>query len=142
MSHEITFPQGILRITESLSSGLMHLRRGKKERLLWIDQLCINQEDKMEKTQQIMLMRQIYSSAGRVLVWLGADEGNGSIALGLLKQIGKLETNTLQSRSVSAPWMAANQVAMAPGSHCSTFGVGCGLEEHGLYRSSYWQKML
>ncbi|KAE9369166.1 HET-domain-containing protein [Stipitochalara longipes BDJ] len=107
-TYEIALPNGILRITESLFSSLMHLRRRGRERLLWIDQLCINQDDDTEKIQQILLMRQIYSSATRVLVWLGPDEGNGSIALRLLEQIGKLETNNLHERAVSASWMAAN----------------------------------
>jgi len=107
-SYEITLPNGIRRITESLSSGLMHLRRRKRERLLWIDQLCINQDSDTEKIKQIMLMQKIYSSATRVLVWLGPDEGNGSIALDLLERIGKLETNTLQARSISAEMMRAN----------------------------------
>lgn len=107
-TYEITLPNGILRITESLFRGLMRLRRRGKSRLLWIDQLCINQDDNVEKIQQILLMQRIYSSASRVLAWLGEDEGNGSIALRLLEQTGKTDTSSLQRISVSAAWMKEN----------------------------------
>ncbi|PMD50110.1 HET-domain-containing protein, partial [Hyaloscypha bicolor E] len=42
-----------------------------KTRKIWIDSICINQVDKEEKSVQIPLMREIYSRASRVLVWLG-----------------------------------------------------------------------
>ncbi|KAK3953679.1 heterokaryon incompatibility protein-domain-containing protein [Pseudoneurospora amorphoporcata] len=40
---------------------------------LWIDQICINQDDDQEKGFQVQLMREIYSLADKVLVWLGPD---------------------------------------------------------------------
>jgi len=106
--YEITLPNGILRITKSLFLGLMRLRRRGKSRLLWIDQLCINQDDIAEKNKQILLMRRIYSSASRVLACLGEDDGNGSIALRLLEQIRQTDTSSLPGISVSEAWMRAN----------------------------------
>ncbi|KAK3352458.1 heterokaryon incompatibility protein-domain-containing protein [Lasiosphaeria hispida] len=41
--------------------------------VFWIDAVCINQGDDAEKATQIPLMGNIYSSASRVLGWLGAD---------------------------------------------------------------------
>jgi len=38
---------------------------------LWIDAICINQDDNLERTHQVTLMADIYASAYRVLVWLG-----------------------------------------------------------------------
>ncbi|CCC09834.1 hypothetical protein SMACR_03390 [Sordaria macrospora] len=40
---------------------------------LWIDQICINQDDDEEKGFQVALMKEIYSLADKVLVWLGPD---------------------------------------------------------------------
>ncbi|KAI0856857.1 heterokaryon incompatibility protein-domain-containing protein [Xylaria cubensis] len=37
---------------------------------MWIDMVCINQTDVGEKASQIPLMRQIYSQASAVLVWI------------------------------------------------------------------------
>ena len=38
---------------------------------LWVDALCINQEDTLEKNIQVPLMGLIYSYAKSVLIWLG-----------------------------------------------------------------------
>ncbi|KAF2994221.1 hypothetical protein E8E14_002358 [Neopestalotiopsis sp. 37M] len=42
--------------------------------LLWIDALCINQEDLDERSKQVSLMSKIYTSAQHVWVWLGARD--------------------------------------------------------------------
>ncbi|CVK96006.1 uncharacterized protein FMAN_13926 [Fusarium mangiferae] len=39
--------------------------------LLWVDAVCINQDDPDERAQQVALMQQIYSHASSVLIWLG-----------------------------------------------------------------------
>jgi hypothetical protein len=38
---------------------------------LWVDALCINQEDLSERASQVRMMGDIYKLSGRVLVWLG-----------------------------------------------------------------------
>ena len=38
---------------------------------LWIDAICINQKNTLERNAQVEMMAQIYSSAKFVLVWLG-----------------------------------------------------------------------
>lgn len=41
------------------------------EPLLWIDAICINQDDTVEKNHQVQQMGRIYASADWVLIWLG-----------------------------------------------------------------------
>lgn len=49
--------------------------------LLWVDAICIDQRRVMERNHQVPLMRDIYSQATRVLVWLGDhDPPNEAIA--------------------------------------------------------------
>lgn len=48
---------------------------------IWIDALCINQEDFKEKSQQVGLMRHIFMQAERVIVWLGQDNDSARKAL-------------------------------------------------------------
>ncbi|EMC99134.1 hypothetical protein BAUCODRAFT_60123, partial [Baudoinia panamericana UAMH 10762] len=38
---------------------------------IWIDALCINQSDRIEKAVQVMQMDRVYSCAQCVVVWLG-----------------------------------------------------------------------
>ncbi|RGP65875.1 heterokaryon incompatibility [Fusarium longipes] len=54
-----------------LHNALLHLRYPDKPRFLWVDAMCINQEDDKEKSQQIRFMREIYRSASNTIVWLG-----------------------------------------------------------------------
>ncbi|KAK4034481.1 heterokaryon incompatibility protein-domain-containing protein [Parachaetomium inaequale] len=70
----------VLAITESLHTALVHLRHVRKPVWLWIDQICINQEDHAEKGEQVRLMGSIYTKAEQVLVWLG-PVADGSDAL-------------------------------------------------------------
>lgn len=50
------------------------MRHPVEERVLWIDALCINQADRIEKTYQVGLMTEIYRNAWRSLAWLGEFE--------------------------------------------------------------------
>ena len=59
--------------TPQLMMALKRLRLPSTSRLLWIDQLCINQDNYGEKAQQIQLMGDIYRKARRVVIWLGED---------------------------------------------------------------------
>lgn len=64
-----------LRITKSLYVALRQLRYKDKCRSLWVDAICINQDDLDERGQQVSLMKNIFPMASKVLVWLGeADE--------------------------------------------------------------------
>lgn len=44
-----------------------------KHRRLWIDSICINQDDIPERNAQVAIMSQIYSKAGMVIGWLGVQ---------------------------------------------------------------------
>jgi hypothetical protein len=66
-------------ITPNCDSALRHLRHPKKPFVLWVDAVCINQEDLAERTQQVPLMGDIYQRAIKVIIWLG--EGTDKTAL-------------------------------------------------------------
>ncbi|KAM0425499.1 hypothetical protein ACHAPT_009288 [Fusarium lateritium] len=58
-------------VTKNLHSALTHLRDSHRERTLWVDALCINQDDPEERDEQVTKMGSIYSRARKVVVWLG-----------------------------------------------------------------------
>lgn len=58
-------------IQTNLHSFLLQLRLRKGRRTLWVDSICINQQDNTDKSWSIPLMKDIYASAQSVLVWLG-----------------------------------------------------------------------
>ncbi len=50
-------------------------------RKIWIDSICIDQQDNEEKNTQVPLMREIYNNAQAVLVWLADAANNSDMAM-------------------------------------------------------------
>ena len=61
-------------ITPNLDAALRQCRDSNSPRTLWIDSICIDQEDKAEKDVQLNIMDVIYSGASSVIVWLGPGQ--------------------------------------------------------------------
>lgn len=56
----------------NLDCALRHIRiHAPKGLWIWIDALCINQQDITERNQQVAFMAGIFSLAGQVIIWLG-----------------------------------------------------------------------
>ncbi|KAG4436464.1 hypothetical protein IFR05_008049 [Cadophora sp. M221] len=60
-----------LSVTTNCACAIRNLRYPDRETLVWIDALCINQEDIAERNSQVALMNKIYSHTSRVTVFLG-----------------------------------------------------------------------
>ncbi|KAL5603905.1 hypothetical protein FOVSG1_006655 [Fusarium oxysporum f. sp. vasinfectum] len=58
-------------VTDNLHAALYHLRYPDRDRVLWVDALCINQSDDREKMQQVGMMGKIFQGSLHCLVWLG-----------------------------------------------------------------------
>ena len=54
-------------------------------RTLWIDALCINQDDLVERSAQVSIMGSIYSNTSKVLIWLGEESANSQAAFEAMK---------------------------------------------------------
>lgn len=65
---------GFVSITSNLASALRHLRPKDQSRLLWADQVCINQRHVAERSTQVNMMSKIFKRANCVIMWLGPDE--------------------------------------------------------------------
>ncbi|KAI5369377.1 Putative heterokaryon incompatibility [Septoria linicola] len=60
-------------INGNLFHALRRLRHRSQTRVLWIDALCVDQGNDLERSAQVAMMAKIYSSASQVIVWLGED---------------------------------------------------------------------
>ena len=60
-----------INIRENLFNALKRLRGRVAKRTLWIDAICIDQDDKTEQGLQVAIMGNIYKNAVTVLIWLG-----------------------------------------------------------------------
>lgn len=76
-----------LRITRNLSDLLYRLRSPTARQSLWVDQLCINQDDEREKEQQIPLMQKVYQQAGDVVFWIGEEDEHNPAAFSLIEKL-------------------------------------------------------
>jgi hypothetical protein len=68
-------------VTVKLHEALLRLRDRSIERIIWVDAVCIDQENSQEKEHQIQLMAKIYGQANRVIIWLGeaADDSDRAV---------------------------------------------------------------
>ncbi len=67
----ITLDDSLYPVTMNLFSALKYLRNRTGPTRLWVDSLCINQQDLAERSAQVARMRDIFASASQVNVWLG-----------------------------------------------------------------------
>lgn len=75
-------------ITPSLQEALPDLMHVSETGFLWIDQLCINQEDLIERSRQVAIMHDIYAGGFRTLIWLGQDNEHARLFRQILELIG------------------------------------------------------
>lgn len=71
---EITCNGNKLTIHQNLYDALRSIHHTNKSRFLWIDAICIDQNNTPEKNHQVQMMGKIYSNAHSVLVWIGSAQ--------------------------------------------------------------------
>ena len=77
-----------LPVTLSLDTAMRYLRHQTETTTVWIDQLCINQADNDEKSDQILLMAEVYGKADEVLVWVGAEAEDSDAVMDAFHNVG------------------------------------------------------
>jgi hypothetical protein len=77
-------------ITANLDAVLRSLRSRDAERTIWVDAICINQADLVERGQQVAMMGRIYGVGERTIINLGPDsDGNAQAVASLLEEISE-----------------------------------------------------
>jgi hypothetical protein len=82
-----------LGITRNCAAALRRMLRGKAQRYIWVDSICINQantsEALEERGRQVAMMDQIYRNAIQVNVYLGEGDPASDVACVALKSLIK-----------------------------------------------------
>lgn len=96
----------IIRVTENLVQALKRLAEfgyassldSPTPQYLWIDAICINQGDNVEKSSQVAMMDVIYNYAETVVVWLGEEDIHTAGALKTMKALAEVEFNNFEQQ--------------------------------------------
>ncbi|EHK41032.1 hypothetical protein TRIATDRAFT_31940 [Trichoderma atroviride IMI 206040] len=83
----------ILTVTKNLHQALQQLRDKFQDRILWIDAICIDQDNERERGHQVQQMGEIYKQADRVLFYLGESNLEVDAFMDTLNMMGKLSLN-------------------------------------------------
>lgn len=79
----------VLGVTKNCYDALFHLRRRYHRRALWVDAICIdqneNEESTRERNQQVKAMSGTYTRAKKVIVWLGCSESEDDTKMMLFR---------------------------------------------------------
>lgn len=92
-----------LLVRQNLEGSLRHLRRKDSKRVVWIDAVCINQADVVERNAQVSRMGDIFKKAQRVIVWVGPSTEDSQLAIQTLDYLGKQVVSTTNRRRAPAP---------------------------------------
>ncbi|KAH6721127.1 ankyrin repeat-containing domain protein, partial [Leptodontidium sp. MPI-SDFR-AT-0119] len=84
---KITVNSSTLCVTSNLYVALQHLRFQTKDRILWIDAICIDQDNMQERRHQVQQMSYIYKEAKCVIIWLGESTDESDLVMDFIKQL-------------------------------------------------------
>ena len=109
------FP-GTFPVRSNLHAALNQLRLPDRPRGLWIDAICINQDDDDERSAQVSMMADIYSKATSVCVWLGEASPDSNLALNFISRIVKLDEfdSLVADERTPQEWAALSSLMRRP----------------------------
>ena len=87
-------------VTSNLHELLLRLRGTEATRVLWIDQICINQQNLTEKSIQLKSMSKVYRAASNVLIWLGEEDADTASAYGVMDWMKETKAMTDQELGI------------------------------------------
>jgi hypothetical protein len=88
-TRRISIDEAPVYVTPNLFAALQHIRDTTQTVKIWVDALCINQNDNSEKSHQVRRMKDIYAGAEAVFMWLGEEADESNLAMELLQRIEK-----------------------------------------------------
>lgn len=91
-------------VAENLYDFLFQIAASGKILPLWIDAVCINQNDMEERSKQVSIMASIYQKAANLVIWLGhgTDESEDREAMDALELVPRVQ-DWLNSKRMDMP---------------------------------------
>lgn len=80
---------GSISVRQNLLEALYSLRLPNQPRCLWIDAICIDQNNLAERSEQVNVMARMYARAARVIAWIGTESATSVLALRSMNTIGQ-----------------------------------------------------
>ncbi|KAI1073493.1 heterokaryon incompatibility protein-domain-containing protein [Whalleya microplaca] len=77
-------------IRTNLHYALLQLRQDQMSSWLWVDAICINQNDHAERSSQVNEMRDIFSRAFMVYAWIGPQADGSDMAMNMLQSLSEV----------------------------------------------------
>jgi hypothetical protein len=104
------------KIPQNLYDALQSLRLKDHERSLWVDAICINQNDLQEKAYQVSMMKEIFQNASQVCVWLGTGNESSRKAMQFIEKLGRVSDldRIVRDSSFNEDWIAVLQLICLP----------------------------
>jgi hypothetical protein len=78
----------VINVTTNLKTALEHIQKDVTDVVIWIDAICINQTDTLEKNEQVQQMTDIYAKAQQTIVWLGPAKDGSDAMISECNRIG------------------------------------------------------
>ncbi|KAI0976931.1 heterokaryon incompatibility protein-domain-containing protein [Xylaria arbuscula] len=135
--HESTRDGGYLTLNNeplwvghNLYLALLHLRSLTHPITLWVDAICINQEDTNERNQQVSLMAFTFTRAIKVISWVGTRRYPNT--MGIFHSMS-LESKVRQTRHLAATLATESPMRYSPSPTESTVLR--------IAESAYWSRL-
>lgn len=105
-----------IRIRPNLYQALLHLRSHREDRYLWVDAICIHQDDEREKSSQVRMMSQIFNNSSCVCVWIGPEKDDSRRAIDFIKSrlVHEDADQILENVEYRHEWLALSKLMRRP----------------------------
>jgi len=124
-----------MHIRSNLRNALLRFRamlNEERDYLLWVDAICINQDDLVERGHQVGMMTRIYQQ-GYVMAWLGLEEEGVQLGFELLGQCDDFVVGRGRTREEIGDWIKQRLFDPEFETHWVSLTQ--------IYQMSYWTRM-
>lgn len=113
-THNIIVNGVKLPVADNLFSFLQHRWEDNQCIDIWVDAICINQNDLLEKNHQIPMMNVIYMRASELIIWLGPPSFDSELAIQSIFEIGSVSPYDKLINVENDEWQAIQSLLDRP----------------------------